>query len=169
MLIACINNDDIETAKYMLSDESDTGKVFSDTQDAITALTAAKIDYSKQMASASQRQGKAAIFFMIGLSVLVLILAIGLGVFISRLISRPIQALVQAADKIALGEIDISVEANAKDEMGTLMASFGRMVDNIKSQAAVAERIAEGDLSAEIVPRSEKDILSISLASVLEI
>jgi len=168
VLIACINNDDIETAKYMLSDESDTGKVFSDTQDAITALTAAKIDYSKQMASASQRQGKAAIFFMIGLSVLVLILAIGLGVFISRLISRPIQALVQAADKIALGEIDISVEANAKDEMGTLMASFGRMVDNIKSQAAVAERIAEGDLSAEIVPRSEKDILSISLASVLE-
>ncbi len=40
------------------------------------------------------------------------------------------------------------------------------MIENIRDQANAAEKIAAGDLSVEIIPKSDKDILSKSLLNV---
>ncbi|MDD2484534.1 MAG: methyl-accepting chemotaxis protein, partial [Eubacteriales bacterium] len=40
-------------------------------------------------------------------------------------------------------------------------------IENIRNQATVAEKIAHGDLSVEITPKSDKDILSTSLHAVV--
>ena len=44
-------------------------------------------------------------------------MAITLGVFISRIISKPIGKMVDAADRLALGDVDVNVEAETKDEI----------------------------------------------------
>ncbi len=41
------------------------------------------------------------------------------------------------------------------------------MVDNIREQSEAAERIAAGDLSLEVCPRSDKDALALSMRSVV--
>ncbi|MEL7655803.1 MAG: methyl-accepting chemotaxis protein, partial [Bacillota bacterium] len=51
-------------------------------------------------------------------------------------------------------------------EIGDLMTSFAKMIENTKNQSDAAERIANGDLSVEIEPRSEKDVLAVSMRSV---
>ena len=49
------------------------------------------------------------------------------------------------------------------------MESFGKMIDNIKNQAAAAgSLIASGDLTVEVVPKSDKDVLAVSMKSVIE-
>lgn len=98
------------------------------------------------------------------------IIAVGiiLAIVLGKVISRPISELSRIADKLAEGEIDVDVTVRSKDEIGKLMHSFKKMVDNIKNQAEAAERITKGDLSVEIEPRSDKDVLAISMKSVIE-
>ena len=91
-------------------------------------------------------------------------------VIISKKIVAPIKKLATAADKMALGDIDVDVAhiSDSQDEIGDLTDSFGKMVENIRAQSQVAEKIAAGDISVEIQPRSDKDVLGISMVSVVE-
>lgn len=102
------------------------------------------------------------------LSFIVIIIGIFAAIFLGNVISKPIRKLKAMANKIALGDIDVNVETNLKDEVGDLVIAFGGMVDNIKLQTEAAEKIAKGDLSAEITPRSDKDVLGISMVAVVD-
>ena len=73
--------------------------------------------------------------------------AIILGGFISRIISRPINEMVDAADKLALG--DVEVEAKTKDEI-VFDKVLWKMIENIREQAYAVEKIAAGDLIVEL-------------------
>lgn len=87
--------------------------------------------------------------------------------YLGNKVSKPIRELRAVADKLALGEVDVSVNSTLQDEIGDLTVSFNKMIENIKNQSDTAERIADGDLSVDIEPRSEKDVLAISLKSVI--
>lgn len=62
-----------------------------------------------------------------------IVLAVIIGVYISRGISRRIGKLVTVADKIASGDVNIHVEAYSKDEIGVLAHHFGNMADILKT------------------------------------
>ncbi len=84
-----------------------------------------------------------------------------------RNIFKPIESMVAITDKLAVGDIDVAVETGKNDEIGTLFKAFQAMIDNIREQARVAERIAQGDLQVELTSHSENDVLTRSLATVL--
>jgi methyl-accepting chemotaxis protein len=92
---------------------------------------------------------------------------IGLGLFISKKISVPVKTLSEIAAKIAKGDVDVEVIQESTDEIGELMGEFKMMVDGIKEQVRVADKIAEGDLNVSINIRSEKDVLGKSLNKVV--
>jgi methyl-accepting chemotaxis protein len=104
--------------------------------------------------------------------VLVLLSIIALIVLLSRRIVRPIKQLVVAADKLTLGDVEVDIhpdfDALGQDEVGELTVAFAKMAENIKQQSEIAKKIAEGDLSVELAPRSEKDLLGHSMISVVE-
>jgi methyl-accepting chemotaxis protein len=104
---------------------------------------------------------------IVGITLICLLLAVGTGILISRKISRPIMALASAAERLAEGDAEIELKAESKDEIGDLVNSFSRMVSNIKEQADVARQIAEGSLELDIQPRSDRDILGLSMHSVV--
>ncbi len=85
-----------------------------------------------------------------------------------RSIFKPIAAMVTITDKLAVGDINVTVETGKNDEIGTLFKAFQAMIDNIRQQARVAERIAQGDFQVDLASRSENDLLTRSLATVLE-
>ncbi|MBU0946076.1 MAG: PAS domain S-box protein [Proteobacteria bacterium] len=64
-------------------------------------------------------------------STLILILSVILAFFISRLISRPILKLTEAAAQIGKGSLDTKIEIQSKDEIGELADSFNKMVKNL--------------------------------------
>lgn len=106
------------------------------------------------------------VFFIFAIALLIIIALI---VIISRRIVSPLKRLAVSADRLAVGdvEVDVSGITASKDEVGLLAESFDKMIANIKEQAEAAKRIAEGDLSAVFEPKSDKDILTISLISVI--
>ena len=60
-----------------------------------------------------------------------MILAIGLGFLVAAIISRPLNKVVEVANKIAEGDLDVMLENNSRDEVGVLAGAFSQMADNL--------------------------------------
>lgn len=106
--------------------------------------------------------------FMAVIVIIAFVIALVLGIMISRIISKPIIALKNAAEKLAVGDVNVQIQQTSTDEVGQLTGAFSEMVKNIADQANHAQRIAEGCLSIDIIPKSEQDVLSLSMKKVVE-
>jgi methyl-accepting chemotaxis protein len=103
--------------------------------------------------------------FMLALAVIGIIAALTLGLVISRLISKPMRQLTEAAEQLAVGDVNVNITTvNAKDETAILTNVFVKMVDSIRGQAEVVAKIAAGDLKVDVKVKSEHDLLAQSLA-----
>ena len=121
-----------------------------------------------QLAKELSGNSRNTIITMIAVVVVCMLLAIVLGIVIARIISKPINQLAQVADKLALGDVDVNIDAAGKDEIGLLMNSFRAMIANIKLQAEDANKIATGNLNIDVNVKSENDILGKSMKQVVE-
>ncbi|GAB4352326.1 MAG: hypothetical protein Kow0099_36570 [Candidatus Abyssubacteria bacterium] len=65
-------------------------------------------------------------------TVMVVLLAIAMTVFLVRVIVNPVQQLVSATERIAAGNLDHLVSINTNDEIGELGASFNKMTRDLK-------------------------------------
>ncbi len=87
-----------------------------------------------------------------------LLLLAALSLLVLRAIIRPLNQAVRAADELAQGNLDTEIRATSHDEAGMLLRSLSQSFDYLKGMAGAADSIASGDLTAEIEPRSEKDV-----------
>ncbi|OPX45845.1 methyl-accepting chemotaxis protein II [Ruminiclostridium hungatei] len=127
-----------------------------------------KVDDASKKSNSNSSAAQTAIVMMTVFIAVGMLLAVGLGLFISRIISNPVKKLVEAADRLSIGDVEVNVEAESKDEIGTLMLSFSRMVENIRGQAVIVEKMAAGDLTIDVKVRSDKDLLGKKLSEMIE-
>ncbi|MBU3215146.1 methyl-accepting chemotaxis protein [Clostridium estertheticum] len=130
-------------------------------------MSEAKIALAKAASNSNAATASSSIKLMLIFIIIGATLAIGLGIIISKSITKPIKKLVDYADRIALGDVDIEITESSKDETGTLMDAFKKMVENIRENAAAAESISKGDFNVVINPKSDKDVLAKSLILVV--
>lgn len=107
-------------------------------------------------------------FALIAICVICILVMTGLCFSITRTINVPVSKLSKAAKKLAVGDVDVDYAKIHNDDLGELMDSFGHMVETIKQQAAVADAISKGDLTIDVTPRSDKDILGKSLKRLVD-
>ncbi len=105
---------------------------------------------------------------LIAICVICILVMTGLCFSITRIITVPVSKLSKAAKKLAVGDVDVDYAKIHNDDLGELMDSFGHMVETIKQQAAVADAISKGDLTIDVTPRSDKDILGKSLKRLVD-
>jgi methyl-accepting chemotaxis protein len=91
--------------------------------------------------------------------------ALGLGAFIAirtaNSITMPLESLGAVARGIGdRGDLDQEIAVEGTDEIGTMAQTLRNMVVYFRELAAVSEAIAGGDLSVEVTPRSDRDILN---------
>lgn len=145
------------------------GAVLADNVDeSLVELSGLKANLAKTASDNNALSAKTSTITMIIIIVFGIVIAICLGIFLSRIISRPIKKMVEAADKLALGEININVEIDTKEEIGSLAEAFKRMIENTREQAMAAERIAAGDLTIKVNVKSQNDVLGKKLAEMIE-
>jgi len=84
----------------------------------------------------------------------------------NKKIIKPVNLLVASAEALSIGNVDIEIKANSHDEIGKLEKAFSDMVKNIKIQANQVKQLSMGDINFEITPRSQNDILNVSLLEI---
>jgi len=87
---------------------------------------------------------------------------------VTRSINKPVQKLAAAADKLAVGDVNVDIQADTKDEIGMLAQSFRNMADNIKEASVAVEKVAGGDLQVAVTIKSENDLLGKSVDAMLK-
>ncbi|TWH49459.1 methyl-accepting chemotaxis protein [Sporomusa sp. KB1] len=152
--------------QLLQTDGARIGKIIENTlQEAQTI----KIKQAGEKAASNQAAASQAIVVVSLIIIAGVLVAISLGVFIARAISRPIQNLVVAADSLAVGDVNVtSKTAIMKDEIGMLMQAFDRMITNIREQSLAVEKIAAGDLNVAVKIHSENDLLGKNLNKCID-
>lgn len=101
-------------------------------------------------------------------TLIALILASIAGVVLTRNIARPLQNLTAVAERITVGDLNVTVSADTRsDEVGVLARTFERMTQALRTMAGSASQIADGDLRATITPQSPDDVLGNAFARMV--
>jgi methyl-accepting chemotaxis protein len=83
-------------------------------------------------------------------------------------IAFPLAKIGKMAKRVAVGDTTEIFRYKSRDEIGMLSESFEQMVRSAKEEAAVLQRIASGDFSFNVTPRSENDIVYQSINAILD-
>jgi methyl-accepting chemotaxis protein len=101
------------------------------------------------------------------IGVLALLAAAGLAVGLARHLGRRLRALSVAAEALAEGDVDHELSVSGRDEVGRTAGSLATMVEHLRSLAGAADRVATGDLTVDVQPRSARDRLGAAFAGLV--
>jgi methyl-accepting chemotaxis protein len=101
------------------------------------------------------------------ISLIIMLITIGFLFWMTRVvISKPLSDLLPFAKAVSRGDVNQTITVKSSDEVGRVTQAFADVVAYLKETSVAADKIAEGDLSVEIQPRSDKDALSKSFMGV---
>jgi methyl-accepting chemotaxis protein len=104
---------------------------------------------------------------LIGGLVVLLLTSTAVALWIALGISSGLRKVRQAADAVAIGDLDQRIEIKTNDEIKDLVETINTMTDNLRKVAGTADLIAAGDLSVEPKPLSDKDVLGLSMKGMV--
>ena len=81
---------------------------------------------------------------------------------------NPIKKIAEIADKVAIGDLDVTVDVKSKNEIGRLASSFSNLIASTQAQASAIEKLADTDLTVEVPIRSEKDVMGRKLSKLVD-
>ncbi len=105
------------------------------------------------------------------LIILLVLFAIAVGGTLAFLIVRSVVGgvgqVLTAAEGIAVGEVDQTLDVRSSDEVGAMARAMQRMLVYLKEMVTSAERIAAGDLTVAVEPKSDRDALGNAFATMV--
>jgi Methyl-accepting chemotaxis protein len=145
--LASGNND--EQANRLLVTEG--APIFDNLTTSINTLFSEKTSKGDQISANLTAQRNTTTVSMLAILVITLVLSLIIALAISRSISRPVKDMVEAARKMAKGDLQVQVSVNSRDEIGQLSAAFTESIASIRSYIAditnVLGEIERGNLT----------------------
>jgi methyl-accepting chemotaxis protein len=134
---------------------------------------------SEEAAEKAASNGKTALYsiaLMLAVIAAAVAISLVLGAYISGLIGKPLVLIARLANMLSAGNLNIDSAltkkalelANRKDEIGKLTCAFKELIISTREQVAAAERVASGDLTVEVRPRSAEDVLGKALMNLVD-
>jgi methyl-accepting chemotaxis protein len=90
--------------------------------------------------------------------------AIGIGLVTTRSITRPVDEMKGAIEKMARGDAQVEVTYDGQDELGVLADGVRSLCRYLAEMAASADALGRGDMDRPVEARSGADVLAASLA-----
>jgi methyl-accepting chemotaxis protein len=133
------------------------------TFDLVKASSANWLAYESQLAAQAAQNAHStyttAGLVTVVLLVLALLAALGAAFLLYRRVVGGVRKVSAAATAIAAGEFDQEIEVGGNDELSDMADEFHSMVTYLGEMADTASRIADGDLTSTVEPKSERDQL----------
>jgi len=105
-----------------------------------------------------------ALLIMVAINAASILVSLILGTYNARLIAKPMSKILEAADKLALGDLSVDVEIKSTDELGRLADSFRRIISGFGECATNIQKFSEGDYASAVINvRSEEDMMNKAL------
>ncbi|AIS17310.1 chemotaxis protein [Pseudomonas rhizosphaerae] len=130
-VLSVLDAGNVQGARSLMSGEIQ--QAYRTVMDELTIMVESNNRQIGEGALDAEAQEQAAIRVLyIGIA-LAFLAALALGLFISRLISRPIATAVASAQLIAKGDLTHTIGSSARDETGQLLTALGEMQEGLKA------------------------------------
>ncbi|MBQ5918282.1 MAG: HAMP domain-containing protein [Lachnospiraceae bacterium] len=96
------------------------------------------------------------------------VMLIALGVFVSKSIGKNLKKIVTAIKIVGDGGIEVEITKDSNDEFGEIIDAINEMVVAVKHDARLAYNISEGDLSMDVQPRTDIDVLGMAFKKLVD-
>lgn len=126
-------------------------------ESAIRRMMEIKVDNAKETAENNQMAAYSATIMTIIFLVAGMAVSIFLGIFISNVIKKSLKKLLDVSQKMAEGNLDVTVDIDTKDEIGILGQAFRVMAENI-NEAMTNINTASDQVSAGAKQVSDSSI-----------
>lgn len=136
--------------------------------DSLAAITKAADEAVAEVDRETTQQYENARALLVISAILIVALSVAAGVWISLNIGRGLTRAISLAQSVAEGDLNRSVEVNTNDEIKDLIDNFNSMTANLRESAALADKIAAGDLTVQPKPLSDRDTLGLALQAMVE-
>lgn len=147
--IPAVKRGDKVTAQKLLA--GDLKIYYQKNRDAIDKVVTLANNWSAQNVSSANTAVTAAIVAEIAFSLIAIALIVLCGFLIVRSFSRPIKNIVDAADSIAEGRLNVELNIESNDEIGLLSVSFKKIIESlqmlISDSDMLTDAVVEGRLS----------------------
>ncbi len=135
---------------------------------ALDEVTALNHEQLQAAIDGAQKSYADSSLLLIGMLVGSAAIAIGAALWIILGISNGLNKVKTVVNAVAIGDLDQRVELKTNDEIKDLVATVNTMTANLRTTAGLADRIADGDLTVEAKPLSDKDVLGLALKRMVE-
>ncbi len=160
----------------ILGNMSKAASIAGDAGEAFQTLTEYNDTLAKETLASNTASAWAEVIVMIIVIVISFAIAILLGLYISGIISKPMQKFAMFAELLSVGDINVGKVIDEKDkllklrkdEVGILALSFNAMIASTAEQAQEMRAIADGDLTTVVTVRSEDDIIGKAMSELVE-
>ncbi|MCB0208694.1 MAG: HAMP domain-containing protein [Anaerolineae bacterium] len=122
----------------------------------------AEVDAKEALATATQIRN---LIILTGL--LTAVIVAGVALFIARKTTQPVLNMAKAARGLAVGDTNQRIDVKNNDELGVMASAFQEMIAYMQEMTTAAQRLAQGDLTVDIQPRSEQDTLGHAFKQML--
>lgn len=154
--------------------------VYTDTANQVQEILSQVGSYQDEVAlqaySSADSLGKAAAVIMFAIGAACILFCVYIGLLITKSIQAPVLELEAAARKLSGGELDVQIEYESKDELGSLADNFRTafyfMREVISDASHLLDEIAKGNFQVEFTKKEKYvgDFVNIvnSLISLVE-
>ncbi|WP_296953285.1 methyl-accepting chemotaxis protein, partial [uncultured Massilia sp.] len=125
---ALLRSDRKRAADFVSSDVMPANRELTE---AAAALAKHQGDKMRDMAVQASRTYDETRQLVIGMTASAALLALLVASFITLSVTRPLRQAVQAADRLAGGDLTVDIQANRRDETGQLLAAMRNMVEKL--------------------------------------
>ncbi len=92
-----------------------------------------------------------------------------IGIFVSRIIANPLRKTMGMIEEMGKGHLDLRLGLDRADEIGQMARTMDEFSDSLQFEVVAAlQKLAEGDLTFEIQPKDERDVIRGSLKKLGE-
>jgi methyl-accepting chemotaxis protein len=76
------------------------------------------------------------------ISIIAIVSGLSIGIYISRAITKPVDTMLHASNKVASGDLTVQIKSDSKDEVGQLSMAIHTMTENLKGVLGKVQKSA---------------------------
>ena len=97
------------------------------------------------------------------------LLAMVLGLLLTRAITQPVGRVVAMLNEMSKGRLNTRLNMDSKDEIGQMAKTMDEFADNLQNQVVSSlQKLSQGDLTFETKPHDEQDVIGNALVKTNE-
>ncbi len=148
---------DFDKAYELLRADS-SAVIITEATNAVEGAVASNVEIANKLMDEEEKSAASTTMTLIIVSGVSIVLAVFLGIYISRMISKPVRQLNNAAKQLAVGDTNIqSVNYRSKDEVGQLLDSFRDILKAIQALVADTNMLTEAAVAGKLSTRADSD------------